>query len=158
LIPLLWSSGQSSLLQIQRSGFDSWRYQNFTDQVTAGEVNDNFSADTGCRVVSVTDPYGCILGFLYQSRYYFFQAAPQLHSRGLVDPVADPLLLRKSDSAGNRTRDPWICGQELWPLDHRRGQSQSQSQSHFTADSMSWRRAHFVDVWPDIASFSSVWV
>jgi hypothetical protein len=23
---------------------------------------------------------------------------------------------------------------------------------------MSWRRAHFVDVWPDIASFSSVWV
>jgi hypothetical protein len=34
--------------------------------------------------------------------------------------------------------------------------------SHFTADSqsvsMSWCRAHFVDVWPDIASFSRVWV
>jgi hypothetical protein len=30
--PLLWSSGQSSWLQIQRSGFDSWRYH--TDHVT----------------------------------------------------------------------------------------------------------------------------
>jgi hypothetical protein len=38
-----------------------------------------------------------------------------------VDPVPDPLLLRKSDSAGNRTRDLWICSQELWPLDHRGG-------------------------------------
>jgi hypothetical protein len=27
--PPLWSSGQSSWLQIQRSGFDSWRYQMF---------------------------------------------------------------------------------------------------------------------------------
>jgi hypothetical protein len=27
--PPLWSSGQSSLLQIQRSGFDSRRYQIF---------------------------------------------------------------------------------------------------------------------------------
>jgi hypothetical protein len=35
-----------------------------------------------------------------------------------VDPVPDPFL-RKSVSAGNRTRDPWICSQELWPLDHR---------------------------------------
>jgi hypothetical protein len=33
--------------------------------------------------------------------------APQLSSRGWVDPVPDPLLLRKSGSA------------ELWPLDHR---------------------------------------
>jgi hypothetical protein len=30
-----------------------------------------------------------------------------------VDPVPDPLLLRKSGSAGNRTRDLWICNQEL---------------------------------------------
>jgi hypothetical protein len=27
--PPLWSSGQRSWLQIQRSGFDSWRYQIF---------------------------------------------------------------------------------------------------------------------------------
>jgi hypothetical protein len=55
-------------------------------------------ADRGCRVVSATDPHGRNLGFL------------------------DPLLLRKSGSAGNRTR---ICSQELWPLDHRGGLSPS---------------------------------
>jgi hypothetical protein len=54
-------------------------------------------------VVSVTDPYGRNLGFLDRSRYVFFQAAPQLYSRGWVGPVPDPLLLRKSGSAGNRT-------------------------------------------------------
>jgi hypothetical protein len=30
-----------------------------------------------------------------------------------VDHVPDPLLLRKSGSAGNRTRDLWVCSQEL---------------------------------------------
>jgi hypothetical protein len=30
-----------------------------------------------------------------------------------VDPVPDPLLLRKSGRAGNRTRDLWICSQKL---------------------------------------------
>jgi hypothetical protein len=59
-------------------------------------------------VVSVTDPYSRVLGFLDQSRYYFFQVAPQLCSRGCVDPVPDPILLRKSGSGGNRTR---ISGQ-----------------------------------------------
>jgi hypothetical protein len=39
-------------------------------------------ADRGCRVVSATDPHGRILGFLDQSRYYLFQVAPQLYSRG----------------------------------------------------------------------------
>jgi hypothetical protein len=38
-----------------------------------------------------------------------------------VDPVPDPLLLRKSGSAGNRIRNLRICSQELWPLDHRGG-------------------------------------
>ena len=36
-----------------------------------------------------------------------------------MDPVTDPLLLRKSGSAGNRTWDLCICSQKLWPLDHR---------------------------------------
>jgi hypothetical protein len=36
-----------------------------------------------------------------------------------VDPVPDPLLLRKSGSAGNQTRELWICSQEVGPLDHR---------------------------------------
>jgi hypothetical protein len=55
-------------------------------------------------MVSVTDPYGRNLGFLDRSRYFVFQAAPQLYLRGSVDPVPDPLLLRKSGSAGNLTR------------------------------------------------------
>jgi hypothetical protein len=48
-------------------------------------------ADRGCRLVSATS-------FLDPNRYYFFQVAPQLYSRGWMDPVPDPLLLRKSGS------------------------------------------------------------
>jgi hypothetical protein len=77
-------------------------------------------ADRGCRVVSATNPH-VNFGFLDRSRYFSFQVVSQLSSRGWVDPVPDPLLLRKSGSAGNRTRDHWICSQELWPLDHRDG-------------------------------------
>jgi hypothetical protein len=75
-------------------------------------------ADRGRRVVSATDPHGCILGFLDWSRYFSIQVAPQLSSWGWVDPVLDPLLLIKFGSGGNQTRDLWICSQELWPLDH----------------------------------------
>jgi hypothetical protein len=39
-------------------------------------------ANRGCHVVSVTDPYGRVLGFLDRSRYFFFLVAPQLYSRG----------------------------------------------------------------------------
>jgi hypothetical protein len=42
-------------------------------------------------VVSVTDPYGRILVSLDRRRYLFFQVAPQLYSRGSVNPVLDPL-------------------------------------------------------------------
>ena len=55
---------------------------------------------------------------------YFIQVAPQLTSRGSrgwVCPVPDPLSLRISGSAGNRTRHLCICSQKLWPLDHRGG-------------------------------------
>jgi hypothetical protein len=48
-------------------------------------------ADRGCHVVSVTDPYGRILGFL--DRYFFFQVAPQLYSRGWVDLVPENLVV-----------------------------------------------------------------
>jgi hypothetical protein len=30
-----------------------------------------------------------------------------------VDPVPDPLLLRKSGSAGNRTQDLWVSSEEV---------------------------------------------
>jgi hypothetical protein len=38
-----------------------------------------------------------------------------------MDFVPDPLLLRKSSSAGNRTRDLGVSREELRPLDHRGG-------------------------------------
>jgi hypothetical protein len=69
-----------------------------------GEVIANFFADRGCHVVSVTDPYGRILGFLDRSRYFSYQVAPQLYSRGWVDPVPDPTTFFFSGSVGNRTR------------------------------------------------------
>jgi hypothetical protein len=39
-------------------------------------------ADRRSHVVSVTDPYGRILGFIHWNRYFSFQVAPQLYSRG----------------------------------------------------------------------------
>jgi hypothetical protein len=78
-------------------------------------------ADIRCSVVGVTDFYGRILVFLDRSHYFFFQVAPQLYSRGWGNTVPDPLFLRKSGSAGNRTWDLWICSQELRLLGHRGG-------------------------------------
>jgi hypothetical protein len=46
-----------------------------------GEVRANFCGERGCHVVSVTDPYGHILGFLDRNCYFFFQVA-QLYSLG----------------------------------------------------------------------------
>jgi hypothetical protein len=66
-------------------------------------------------VVSVANPYGRILDFLDRSPYFFSQVAPQLYSRGWVDPVPDPLLLRNSGSAGNRT---WTSGSVARNSDH----------------------------------------
>jgi hypothetical protein len=40
------------------------------------------SADRVCHVVSMTDPYCRILGFLDRSRYFSFEVAPQLYSGG----------------------------------------------------------------------------
>jgi hypothetical protein len=51
------------------------------------------------------------LGFLDRSRYFSIQVAPQLSSRGWVDPVPDPLL--------------------LWPLDHRVSRCTKQNNKHF---------------------------
>jgi hypothetical protein len=49
-------------------------------------------ADRASHIVSVTHPCGLILGCLDRSRYYFFQVAPQMYSRGWVDPVPDHYL------------------------------------------------------------------
>jgi hypothetical protein len=66
-------------------------------------------------------PTAVNLSFQDWTRYFYIQVAPQLSSRGWVDPVPDPLLLRKCGRAGMQSRDLWICCQELWPLDHRGG-------------------------------------
>jgi hypothetical protein len=58
-------------------------------------------ADKECHVVSLTDPR--ILDFLDRSRYFFYQVAPQLYSRGKVVPVPDALIFFLC-SAGNGTR------------------------------------------------------
>jgi hypothetical protein len=42
-----------------------------------GEVNAKFAAK-GCRVISVTDPYGHILDFLDHSPHVFFQVSPSV--------------------------------------------------------------------------------
>jgi hypothetical protein len=76
---------------------------------------------TFCAWSAQRIPTAVNLGFLDRSRYFSIQVATQLSSRGWVDPVPDPLLLRKSGSAGNRT---WICSQKLWPLDQRRSISE----------------------------------
>jgi hypothetical protein len=73
-----------------------------SDRRLSAKLVPTFS-DRGYCVVSTTDPYGRILGFLDRRCYFLLQAAHQLYSRGRVDPVSDPLLLRKSGSAGNRT-------------------------------------------------------
>jgi hypothetical protein len=76
------------------------------------------------------DANGRKLAFLCRSNYYFFHKAPRLYSRVWVDSIPDPLLLRKSGSTRNRTRNLWICSQELWPLDHRGGVSGMQCHSN----------------------------
>jgi hypothetical protein len=59
------------------------------------------------------------LSFLDQSRQFSFKLLLIYPHKGWVGPVPESLLLRKSGSGGNRTRDLWVSSQELWPLDHR---------------------------------------
>jgi hypothetical protein len=69
-------------------------------------------------VVSAADPLRSLSQFSRPEPLLSFQVAPR---KGRADPVPDPLLIRKSGSAGNKTRDLWVSSQELWPLDHRGG-------------------------------------
>jgi hypothetical protein len=53
------------------------------------------------------------LSSMGRSHYLFLQVALQSSSLGIVEPVAEQLLLRKSGSAGNRVRNLWIFSQEF---------------------------------------------
>jgi hypothetical protein len=77
---------------------------NCTDRATrlSAKLVPTFVDREGCRVVRVTTAWlQRNLGFLDRSRYYFFQVAPQLYSRGWVDPVPDPLLSERVHSTEN---------------------------------------------------------
>jgi hypothetical protein len=80
-----------------------------------GEVSANFCWYRESRGRCNASPRPLISVFQSRSRYFSIQIAPQSYWWGWLDPVPDPLLLRKCDSAGKRTRDLWICSQELWP-------------------------------------------
>jgi hypothetical protein len=55
-------------------------------------------------VVSVTDPYGCNLEFLDLEPLLFLSRISSIVLTRLSGPVQDPILLRKSGSAGNPIR------------------------------------------------------
>jgi hypothetical protein len=101
--PLLLSSLSSLSIYLFKNKLRGRSSQaNYTDRATAA-----------LRVEGVAwsvqrIPTAVNLGFLNRSRYFFIQVAPQLSSRGWVDTVPDPLLLRKSGRAGNRTRKKLI--------------------------------------------------
>jgi hypothetical protein len=70
---------KSSWLQIRRLGFDSRHYQSASELYRPNDrrlsakwlpILYQIFTDKGCHVVSVTDPYGRILGFLDRSRYF----------------------------------------------------------------------------------------
>jgi hypothetical protein len=78
-----------------------------------GKVSANFCGQSTSISLGQRNRTPHILGFLDRIRYFFFQAAPQLYSQSWVDPVPDSLLLRKSGSAGNRTRVSWSVGKTI---------------------------------------------
>ena len=111
-----------------------------------GAVSANFCGWRGVTWSAQRIPTAVNICFLDRSRYFFIQVAPQLTSWGWVNPVPDPLLLRKSGSAGNRTRDLCICIQKLWPLDHRGGQNKNKNQENLALrfKSGEWVMEHVV--------------
>jgi hypothetical protein len=81
---------------------------NYTDWATA-TCRQNLVPTSADKGVSCgqrgRSPTVIYLSFLDQSRYYSFKYLLIYPHKGWVEPVPDPLILRKSGSAGNRTRD-----------------------------------------------------
>jgi hypothetical protein len=114
-----------------------------SDRRLSAKLAPNFTY-RGFHVVSVTDPYDRIFGFLDRSRYIFFKVAPQLYSRGWVDPVPDPLLLRKFYSAGDWTR---TSGSVAGNTDHRRGLASILLNWIFFLRTREWRKCSLSILW-----------
>jgi hypothetical protein len=81
-----------------------------------------FLAGRGMSRVRATDIHGNYSRFSKSEPLLFIQVAPQLSSGGWMVPIPDPPLPRKSGRAGNRTRDLWICNNDLWLVENRGGQ------------------------------------
>jgi hypothetical protein len=93
--------------------------------------------------------------FSRQEPLLFYQVAPQLYSRGWVDPVPDTLLFFVVP--GNRTRDPCICSQELWPLDHRGGQENSTSWTKYYVFVLTVRKKYCYSMSDHFSLLSLLW-
>jgi hypothetical protein len=70
---------------------------NYTDRTTADcrRTKCQLLRLEACHVVSAMGPHGLNFGFLDWSRYFFIEIAPQLSSRGWVNSVPEPQLVRK---------------------------------------------------------------
>jgi hypothetical protein len=78
-----------------------------------GEIYCQLLRIGGCRMVSAAVPTAVNLSCLDRSRYFFFQVALHLSSPGLSGPLSKLTDTQKSGSAKNRTRNLWVCSQEV---------------------------------------------
>jgi hypothetical protein len=62
-------------------------------------------ADRGCQVVSVTDPYGHILGFLDRDRYFFLPSSSSVVLTRLSGPHSRPTTSQKMRTTGSIARN-----------------------------------------------------
>jgi hypothetical protein len=129
--PLAQSSGRNEWIQTIRLAVQIYKQTKTNSMAFGPQVNHTDSGTaTGRRILVPTfvdrgvscgqragTPTAVSLSFLDRSRYFFFQVS-HLSSRSWMDSIPAPLLFRISGSAGNQTRDFWVCSQELWPLDH----------------------------------------
>jgi hypothetical protein len=111
---------QSSWRPVQKKWRPTWIYR-LTDRHLLANLVPTFadrrvSHDRHGRTPTVVN-----LSFLDRSRYSSLKQHFIYPHKCWVDPIPDPLLLRKFGSAGNRFRNLWVCSQEDWQLDHRGG-------------------------------------
>jgi hypothetical protein len=82
----------------------------YTDRWTAADSEDSAEfAGTGCCIVSATGTHGRFIRFSRPEPLLIHPSSALIILTMLSGPVPDPLLVRKSGSAGNRTRNLWIC-------------------------------------------------
>jgi hypothetical protein len=87
--------------------------------------------DREYRVVSATHPLRSYSRLSIPESLLFLPSSSSIVlSRLEWTPLQTHYFLEKSGSAANRTRDVWICRQELWPLGHLSGPSETTRHSN----------------------------